>query len=92
MVAASRPVIVPSHHQFAVLQQFADLARARRDLVRLYGLLPTPSLDARLRAVDHVLVKQYECLIYDGLGLEGAAILALHRANHVRLAVECRAA
>ena len=92
MIVPLYPVYVPTAAEFSALDAFAELAKARAELVRLYGLLPTASLETRLAATDCVLVHQYESLLARGHGLEAAAILTLHRARHVRMAAERRAA
>jgi hypothetical protein len=92
MMTTLHSLAIPTPEQMHVLDQFAGLAKARADLVRLHRLVPSPSLAVRLRAADHVLVRQYEDLIARGQGLEAAAVLALHRAPHVRLAAERRVA
>lgn len=92
MLIPLRPVIVPTAEQMSLLDDFAALARARTDALRLYTLIPTPSLWSRIAAADCVLVRGYEALVSRGYGLEAAAILSLYRAPHVRLACERRAA
>jgi hypothetical protein len=92
MILPFYPLAVPSAEQMEALDAFGALAKARVDLMRLYALIPAPSLASRLSAADHVLVRQYESLVVAGQGLEAAAILALHHAPHVRLATQRRVA
>lgn len=92
MILPFYPLVVPTAQQMDELDRFGSLAKARADLVRLYALVPSPSLVSRLTATDYVLVRQYEDLVINGQGLEAAAILAIHHAPHVRLATQRRVA
>ena len=85
-------LVVPAVGQLDALEAFAELAKSRAHLNRLYALWPAPSLAMRLAAADFVLVRRYESLVRDGLGVEAAAILGLYHASYVRLAADRRAA
>ena len=73
-------LMAPTEAQYSALDSFAELARARADLVSLSFLYPSASLISRISAADYVLLRQYRHFVASG---QGGPLVVPHRQRAV---------